>query len=133
MFRHPHGLRYLKVGLDENGKGASSPEHFQFLQTPAHMAEPFWRRTNDTLLTSLISQTGGLSQTEADRRFWSFGRNRIDTVQSLPILRKLGQRLLNPLVAILLVAAAISGFSGDFASFVIIASAIAISLALDIV
>ncbi|MFX6972924.1 cation-transporting P-type ATPase, partial [Acinetobacter baumannii] len=61
------------------------------------------------------------------------GPNRLEAGRRLSILRKLGQRLLNPLVAILLFAAAISGFTGDVASFVIIASAIAISLALDIV
>jgi Mg2+-importing ATPase len=97
------------------------------------MAVPFWCQTNDALLTSLTSQRAGLSQIEAERRVRSFGQNRTETVQSLSILRKIGQRLLNPLVAILLVAAAISGFSGDLGSFVIIATVIAISLALDIV
>ena len=102
-------------------------------QAVTHMAVPFWCQTNDALLTSLISQRAGLSQIEAERRVRSFGQNRTETVQSLSILRKIGQRLLNPLVAILLVAAAISGFSGDLGSFVIIATVIAISLALDIV
>lgn len=97
------------------------------------MAEPFWCQTNDALLTSLTSRITGLSQREAAQRLRSYGENRAETVESRSILRKLGQRLLNPLVAILLAAAAISGFSGDIASFVIIASAIAISLALDIV
>ncbi|HMM90352.1 magnesium-translocating P-type ATPase [Bradyrhizobium sp.] len=97
------------------------------------MANPFWYQTNDALLTGMVSQTGGLSQIEAERRFRSYGPNRTEMVQSRSILHKLGQRLLNPLVAILLVAAAISGFSGDVASFVIISSAIAMSLALDIV
>lgn len=97
------------------------------------MVVPFWCQTNEALLTSLTTQKKGLSQIEAERRLRSFGQNRTETLQSLSILRKIGQRLLNPLVAILLVAAAISGLSGDVGSSVIIATVIAMSLALDIV
>src|SRR5690349_12426334 len=94
---------------------------------------PFWAEPTDALLTSVRATKAGLTQTEAAQRLRSFGPNRAEATQSRSILRKLGQRLLNPLVAILLVAAAISGLSGDVGSFVIIASAIAISLVLDIV
>jgi P-type Mg2+ transporter len=98
-----------------------------------HKAIPFWCESTDALLTSLRAQTVGLPQSEAEQRLLSFGPNRAETGQSRSILRKLGHRMLNPLVAILLVAAAISGFSGDVGSFVIIISVVAISLALDIV
>lgn len=97
------------------------------------MAEPFWSKPTDALLASLGSDKGGLSGADAAQRLRLAGPNRLEAGRRLSILRKLGQRLLNPLVAILLFAAAISGFTGDVASFVIIASAIAISLALDIV
>ena len=96
-------------------------------------AGPFWSAPTDGLLTALGSQKHGLSQLDADRRLRSFGPNRAQARQSQPILRKLGQRLLNPLVAILLVAGAISALSGDAGSFAIIVSVIAMSLTLDIV
>jgi Mg2+-importing ATPase len=97
------------------------------------MAEHFWCLPLDVLLDSLGSHAAGLSQAEAAERLGTFGPNRAEATPSRSILRKLGRRLLNPLVAILLVAGAISAFSGDAGSFVIIASAVAISLALDIV
>ncbi len=98
-----------------------------------HMTAPFWCKPTDALFASLRAQTNGLSQAEAERRLVSFGRNRAETPQSRSILRKLGHRMLNPLVAILLVAAAISGFSGDVSSFVVIVSVVAMSLTIDIV
>lgn len=98
-----------------------------------HMAAPFWCSPAEVLLARLETQRGGLPNDEAVRRLSVFGRNRAETGQSRSILRKLGRRLLNPLVAILLVAAAISGFSGDVGSFVIIVCVVAMSLTLDIV
>lgn len=98
-----------------------------------HTAEAFWCEPADDLLARLGSQRGGLPQAEAVRRLLSFGPNRAESRQSRSILRKLGHRLLNPLVAILMVAAAISGFSGDVGSFAIIVSVVAMSLTLDIV
>ncbi|TKW77340.1 MAG: magnesium-translocating P-type ATPase, partial [Bradyrhizobium icense] len=98
-----------------------------------HTAGAFWSEPADALLTRLGSQRGGLSQAEAIRRLLSFGPNRAESRQTRSILRKLGHRLLNPLVAILMVAAAVSGFSGDVGSFVIIVSVVTMSLTLDIV
>ena len=97
-----------------------------------HISPPFWCKPTGALLASLQTQAGGLSQAEAERRLIEFGPNRAVTAQSRSILRKLGRRVLNPLVAILLVAAAISGFSGDVGSFVIIVTVVAMSLILDI-
>jgi Mg2+-importing ATPase len=96
-------------------------------------ARPFWSDPTDELLNALGSKKAGLSQFEADNRLRSVGPNRAETRQSRSILRKLGQRFLNPLVAILLVAGAISGLSGDTGSFAIIVSVVAMSLTLDIV
>jgi Mg2+-importing ATPase len=97
------------------------------------MAEPFWCKSTDVLFAALGAQRGGLSQTEAGRRLASFGPNLTEAGQNRSILRKLVERLRNPLIAILLVAGAISGLSGDAGSFVIIATAVVMSLTLDIV
>lgn len=94
---------------------------------------PFWSRPTADLLAALDSRRNGLSQVEADSRILTYGPNRTGPAESRSILRKLGHRMLNPLVAILLVAAAISGISGDIGSVAIIVTVASISLALDIV
>jgi Mg2+-importing ATPase len=93
----------------------------------------FWRLPTDTLLSKLDTQRTGLTDIEAEKRGQSFGPNRFEATQREAILIKFGKRLLNPLVAILIVAAAISGVSGDVGSFIIIIVVIALSLILDIV
>lgn len=93
----------------------------------------FWQTPKEVLLHALASGPGGLSQVDAARRLATFGPNRTDASQSRSILRKLGHRILNPLVAMLLVAAAVSGVSGDLGSFAIIVAVLALSLTLDIV
>ena len=93
----------------------------------------FWRAPIASLLTALGASRTGLTQREAEARLKRFGPNRFDAAQGRPLLTKIATRLLNPLVTILLVAAAVSGFSGDLGSFLIIAAVISFSLTLDIV
>ncbi|WP_456638607.1 magnesium-translocating P-type ATPase [Bradyrhizobium sp. USDA 10063] len=95
--------------------------------------EPFWCTPVETLLLSLSSQRGGLAQADARDRLARVGPNLMQPSQSRSILKKIVQRILNPLVAILITAAAISGMSGDVGSFVIILLVIGMSLTLDIV
>jgi P-type Mg2+ transporter len=96
-------------------------------------AEPFWCTPTETLLLSLSSQRGGLAQADARDRLARLGPNLMQPSQSRSILKKIVHRILNPLVAILIAAAAISGMSGDVGSFVIILLVIGMSLTLDIV
>lgn len=96
-------------------------------------AGEFWQTPRDVLYRALGSGPDGLSQIEADQRLAIYGANHADASQSRSVLRKLGQRLWNPLVAMLLAAAAVSGVSGDVASFAIIATVLSLSLTLDIV
>ncbi len=96
-------------------------------------AANFWCMPTDRLLSALAANVDGLSQDEAERRLAAFGPNHIESSPSRSILRKLGQRVVNPLVAMLLVAAAVSGMSGDLGSFVIIVAVVTMSLTLDIV
>ncbi|MGY3604774.1 MULTISPECIES: P-type ATPase [unclassified Bradyrhizobium] len=95
--------------------------------------EAFWRTPTETLLLSLSSQRSGLAQADAKDRLARLGPNLMQLSQSQSILKKIVQRILNPLVAILIAAAAISGMSGDIGSFVIIVLVIGMSLTLDIV
>ncbi|MGY4615234.1 Mg2+-importing ATPase [Bradyrhizobium sp. USDA 4472] len=96
-------------------------------------AAEFWQAPSDVLCRALGSGSNGLSQVEADRRLAIFGANRADSSQRRSVLHKLGQRLWNPLVAMLLAAALVSGLSGDIGSFAIIATVLSLSLTLDIV
>src|ERR1700761_2383403 len=93
----------------------------------------FWQLPNEALFYKLGSNPEGLSQADAERRLAIFGSNRAESSRSQSILRKLGHRILNPLVAMLLVAAAVSGISGDLGSFAIIVAVLSLSLTLDIV
>jgi Mg2+-importing ATPase len=102
-----------------------------------HMARAvpaeFWQLPESVLFDSLGSSPSGLTQIEAERRLAIFGANRTDASQTQSIFHKVGRRILNPLVAMLLVAAAVSGVSGDLGSFAIIAVVLSLSLTLDIV
>ncbi|HLZ01147.1 MAG TPA: magnesium-translocating P-type ATPase [Bradyrhizobium sp.] len=93
----------------------------------------FWTTPTETLLASLASDKGGLTRAQAERRFAQFGPNRFEVSQSRSILRKILQRLTNPLFAMLIVAAAVSGATGDVGSFAIIVIVVTLSLTLDIV
>ncbi|QOZ78716.1 magnesium-translocating P-type ATPase [Bradyrhizobium sp. CCBAU 53351] len=97
------------------------------------LAATFWQMPKDELYRALGSGPDGLSRIEADRRLAIVGANRVDASQGRSALRKLGQRLWNPLVAMLLAAALVSGLSGDIGSFAIIATVLSLSITLDIV
>ncbi len=99
----------------------------------APASDAFWQASTDILYNALGSGPGGLSQVEADKRIAIFGANHADASHSRSILRKLGQRLWNPLIAMLLAAALVSAASGDVGSFAIIAVVLSLSLTLDIV
>ena len=93
----------------------------------------FWREPADGLLTRLQTRLTGLTQQEAERRLRVYGPNLFEAAHGQAFLLKLGRRLLNPLVALLVAAAAISGISGDFGSFFIIVAVLALSMTLDLV
>ena len=73
------------------------------------------------LLQSLHSTEAGLSATDAAAVLKTVGPNRTATAKSKTLLADFLQRFGNPLVLILLFAAAVSAFTGDIPSFVIIA------------
>ena len=93
----------------------------------------FWREPADGLLTRLETRLTGLTQQEAERRLRVYGLNLFEAAHGETFLLKLGRRLLNPLIALLVAAAAISGISGDFGSFFIIIAVLALSMTLDLV
>ncbi|MDE2437116.1 MAG: magnesium-translocating P-type ATPase [Sphingomonadales bacterium] len=77
--------------------------------------------------------TAGLKAQEARRRLVQYGPNAIDTAGASHLLLKIVRRLAQPLVLVLLIAAVVSGLTGDLASTIIIMAIVTISTAMDVV
>ena len=92
----------------------------------------FWRRPPDVLLAELDTRLTGLTGADAARRLRIRGPNLFEAVHREAFLVKLGKRVLNPLLALLIAAAAVSGISGDFGSFFIIVAVLTLSMTLDL-
>ncbi|MCI4592466.1 magnesium-translocating P-type ATPase [Sphingobium sp. BYY-5] len=99
------------------------------------MSDPiaFWQVTLDETLERLGASREGLTVEEAAARLERDGPNALAGARKRHLLLDLLRRLANPLVAILLVAAAIAGVTGDVASFAIIVAVVILSTALDMV
>ena len=95
------------------------------------VAGAFWQTPSDELERQLDASSNGLSSAEAAARVLRYGANALDSRHNYSFLLKVLSRFRNPLVLILLVAAAISGFTGDVASLVIISTMVLLSVLLD--
>ena len=84
------------------------------------------------LLQRLHSTDIGLSASAAATMLETVGPNRVDTARHKSLLASSIERFSNPLVLILLFAATVSAFTGDVASFVIIAVIVLMSVILDV-
>ena len=93
----------------------------------------FWRLPLAELFTQLAANPNGLSNAEAATRQARFGPNVIHGEHKRAVVLQFLSKFLNPLVIILLVASAISGATGDKASFFIISAIVLISVTLDFV
>ena len=83
-------------------------------------SDRFWALSTDQLVVQLETGGEGLSTLEAARRLGTVGRNAVNDSPRRRMLDKVARRLVEPLIAILIVAAALSGATGDWASFFII-------------
>jgi Mg2+-importing ATPase len=92
-----------------------------------------WDRPLDAVFVALDSSAEGLTSAQAEARLAAFGPNRLKPPPGGRWLRKLLLRFTNPLVLILLVAAAVSAAVHDPASFFIIATIISLSVLIDVV
>jgi P-type Mg2+ transporter len=84
------------------------------------------------LFRSLHSSGAGLSAAAAAAIFKAVGPNQTAAAKTKTLLADFFARFMNPLVLILLFAAAVSAFTGDVASFVIITAIVLISVILDV-
>jgi Mg2+-importing ATPase len=96
-------------------------------------SQEFWRLSEESLFEQTQSRAGGLTSAQAQERIERFGPNRVGDLPASRLALKIGRRFSEPLVAILLVAAAVAGFTGDLASVAIIVAVVTLSIALDVV
>ncbi len=92
-----------------------------------------WARALPDVLDGLRSSASGLSSTEAVSRLAAYGPNLIEGRPQRRLVMNFLRRFLNPLVLVLLVAAAMSAATGDPVSFIIIAVMVLLSVILDFV
>ncbi len=105
----------------KDAAGQSAPETSELASVPL-----------PDLLRSLHSSEAGLSAADAAAILKTVGPNRTAAAKPKTLLADFLDRFSNPLVLILLFAAAVSAFTGDVASFVIIAVIVLMSVILDV-
>ena len=93
----------------------------------------FWQSSLESLQADLRADTSGLEEAEAARRRAVYGPNVLRPRRERAVALQFLSRFGNPLIILLLAAATISAFTGDVASFVIIALVVVLSVTLDFV
>jgi Mg2+-importing ATPase len=98
---------------------------------PEH--QPWWLEPLPTEASDLATISAGLSEAEAKARLAQFGPNLFREGKEKSLLRQYFSRFKNPLVLILLVASAVSAFTGEVTNFLIISCIVFLSVTLDFV
>ena len=93
--------------------------------------DPFWSGSTADVLARLAATPAGLSVDEVARRLRVGGPNVIATPVRQRMLGKIVKRLIDPLIAILIIAAFVSGVTGDWASCIIILAILSVSIGLE--
>jgi Mg2+-importing ATPase len=92
----------------------------------------FWGGSEAALFAKLAATSAGLTAAEAARRLRTVGRNVVAEPARRRIFGKILHRLADPLIAILIIAAIVSGAVGDLASCAIILAILTASIALEV-
>jgi Mg2+-importing ATPase len=106
-------------------------ESFANMSVPTR-PHPFWTEPVETAIQALASRPTGLHTGEAAERLAKDGPNLIGISGHPSLLVKALRRVGEPMTAILLLSAAVSGTAGDWQSFFIIVLIVALSIALDL-
>jgi len=93
----------------------------------------WWLKPLTEPQAGLTTDAAGLSNAEARSRLAKFGHNLFRDHQKQPLFLQFLARFKNPLVILLLVASAISAFTGEITNFVIITVMVLLSVTLDFV
>ncbi|UPY36582.1 magnesium-translocating P-type ATPase [Sediminicoccus sp. KRV36] len=94
--------------------------------------DPFWAMAPSEALAAIGASAAGLTEAEAQLRLARFGPNRAVLPGHRRLPMRLLRRLIEPLIAILIVAALLSGVTGDVASMLIILAILGFSIGLDV-
>src|SRR5512136_3237011 len=93
----------------------------------------FWQRSVPELLQQLNTTEADLSSSDAAERLKRAGPNMLRPPRKRALALQFLSRFKNPLVIILLIASAVSAFTGDVTSFLIISAIVVMSVTLDFV
>ena len=97
----------------------------------------FYNESLEKVLTEVNSSPEGISGIEAERRLAQNGKNKLDEGEKISIFRRFLQQLKDPMLIILMIAAAVSGvtavYSGEsFADVIIIMIVVIINAVLGV-
>jgi len=82
--------------------------------------DAYWSQSSEQLLTALHSSDKGLQQSDAEKRLDQYGPNTIRAQQQATAFRLLLNQFKSPLVLILIFAAVVSGFVGEWTDAIIV-------------
>src|SRR5690348_13992963 len=91
-----------------------------------------WSQSVDQVFESMGVTREGLTQDQVTRRIAEFGLNELAQQHRANLLERFVSKLLNPLILILLFAAAISAFLGQISDFFIIVAITMLSIVIDV-
>ncbi|HOP10093.1 MAG TPA: cation-translocating P-type ATPase [Oscillospiraceae bacterium] len=74
----------------------------------------YYRQTKENVLQSLKSSVSGLSAPEAEQRQLSYGKNKLAEPKKTSLFTRFFKQLANPMIIVLLIAAALSGFTAAY-------------------
>ena len=98
----------------------------------------FYCENQKEVLKKLNASEQGLSQTEAQKRLEENGKNRLEAATGKSLIRRFAEQLADPMIIILLAAAAISGIlaamepEGEFVDVIIILAVVIINAVLGV-
>ena len=107
-------------------------EYVAIESSTSDMVRPFWLEGTPALYTRLTSTPDGLTSAQAEARLKAFGPNAISAGPGTSLTRKILRRMLEPLIAILIAAAFLSGATGDKVGASIILVMVVLSIGLDV-
>jgi Mg2+-importing ATPase len=101
--------------------------------SPSKAETVFWQQPVPELLSNLSATSAGLTSTEAADRLKQVGPNVLRPQRKRAVALQFLAKFRNPLVLLLLVASAISAFTGDVTSSLIIGAIVIMSVTLDFI
>ena len=106
---------------------------FAITTTAAARAPAWWTRAPAELMSALAADPAGLPTAEAEQRRERSGPNVFRSHPEQPLVVQFLARFRNPLVLVLLLAAIVSGFTGESTNALIIGCIVLLSVVMDFV